>query len=95
MSSIAQRVDAALQETPMPPTPAETSESMEKDPLYEGSVALRLLDGAIDAAEDAVAAQAEAPSTGADAEAEAAEALQRLEVQVWLELDAMLQAIRE
>jgi Lon protease-like protein len=122
-ASVSERVDTALQEVdtalrePLAPSAAtEMPEATSEDPLYEGSVALRLLDSAVEAAEDAVAAEvetsgkdaAEVETSGKDAaeietsgkdaaaaEAEAAEALHRLEIQVWLELDAMLQAIRE
>ena len=112
-ASVSERVDTALQEVdtalrePLAPSAAtEMPEATSEDPLYEGSVALRLLDSAVEAAEDAVAAEvetsgkdaAEVETSGKDAaaaDAEAAEALHRLEIQVWLELDAMLQAIRE
>jgi Lon protease-like protein len=112
-ASVSERVDTALQEVdtalrePLAPSAAtEMPEATSEDPLYEGSVALRLLDSAVEAAEDAVAAEvetsgkdaAEVETSGKDAaaaEAEAAEALHRLEIQAWLELDAMLQAIRE
>ena len=74
--------EAALLELP-------TSPPASADELYQGSVAITLLDDAVEAAEECTS------PLEADEQAGELAALEGLEIQTWVELDAMLRSMRK